>query len=387
MCNRLYKCVVVVSFSKKKYCKIQLMAEVNKQGSEAGSQKQLARNMNSQVTIHDIAKALGITASTVSRALANNLRISEATRKEVQEMAKKMNYQRNTVASNLRMGKGNTLGIIVPRINRFFFSNVISGIENIAHENKFNTIICQSYEQYEKEVESVKALLDARVDGIIISLSANTTQYTHIKEVMNRRVPLIMFDRVEEDLDVSKVIVDDYAGAFRATEHLIELGCRRIAHIAGPMHINVYKNRYLGYSDAMKKYNLAYLEDLVKYGMLTKEDGMKCMKEFLKMKPHPDAVFAASDYSALGAVLECKKQSVKIPEEVAIVGFANESFTEYMDPPLTSVDQRSNEMGHYVARMFFEEIKLHDKDLVPRKTILDPELIVRESTMRKNQRQ
>lgn len=335
---------------------------------------------NSRITIHDIAKELNITASTVSRALQDNPRISIKTRESVKKMAKKLNYQPNIVASSLRKGQGNTIGVCIPRINRHFFSNAISGIETIANNAGYNTLIAQTYEQYEKEVANVRALMNSRVAGIIMSLSAETKDYGHICNIVENGVPLIMFDRVYEQLKVSTVTLNDVEGAFQCVEHLIKQGCQKIAHLHGPDHINVYNGRYLGYKNALEKYNITQDKQLTVYG-LTREEGYNAAKVLMSKNNKPDGIFASSDFSALGALICLKELGVKVPEDVAVVGFANEPFTSLMNPTLSSVEQFGNNMGKEAASLFINEIEDKENNNIPKEIILKPELIVRESSL------
>ena len=336
-----------------------------------------------QVTIHDIAEELGITASTVSRALNDHPRISGKTKQKVQDKALEMKYHPNSLASNLRKGEGNTLGICIPRINRHFFSNVIGGIESVANEKGYNVMICQSLESYEREVANIQSLLNSRVDGIIMSLSTGTTNFDHIQMVKERDVSLIMFDRVCEELEVNKVLLDDYIGAYRAVEHLVKQGCKKIAHFGGALHLNVYRDRYEGYVNALANYGLEYNQEWVFSDTLTRDNGDEAAKNLLSMKNRPDALFAASDYAALGALLQFKDQGILVPEEMAVIGFANEPFTELVDPGLSSVEQHGAEMGQSIANMFFEDVGKAKRGFIPRKTILEPELIIRASSLKK----
>ena len=339
---------------------------------------------SSQVTIHDIARMLNISASTVSRALSNNPRISKKTREKVANLAEKLNYQPNIVASNLRTGKSKTIGVIVPHLNRNFFSNVIGGIEQTASNAGYRVIVAQTHENYEKEVECVRALINARVDGILISISGGTYNIEHLKLIKNSNIPLLFFDRVNEEIEANKVMIDDFQGAFKAVSHLISEGFKKIVHFAGPIHINVYRNRMLGYKDALKKNKLAFNEKLIFQDCLTEDKGWRACEAFMKLKDRPDAIFSASDISALGAIKYLKANKYKISEDCAIVGFANEPFTSIMEPGLTSVDQNSIEIGREVAQLFLNEINQNSATNDYKSLIIEPELIIRESSLKKN---
>jgi len=336
-----------------------------------------------RVTIHDLARELNITPSTVSRALADHPRISASTKKAVIKLARKLNYQPNSIASSLRTGKGNTIGVIIPRISRHFFSTVIGGIEEVANQAGYNVLICQSHESYEKEVENVKALVNGRVDGLLVSIATETNDYRHFKMAKDRGIPLIFFDRVFSELGVSRVVLDDEEGAYQATKHLIEQGCNRIAHLAGPEHINVYYNRRAGYMKAMEEAGLKIREEYYITECLTRKSGYEAGEHLSALKTPPDGIFAAGDYSCLGAMLNFKEKGFRIPEDIAFVGFANEPFTSVMEPQLTTVEQHSLQMGRYVANLFLEEIRNKEEKFIPRTLTIKPELIIRSSSLHK----
>ncbi|RDV15322.1 LacI family transcriptional regulator [Pontibacter diazotrophicus] len=336
-----------------------------------------------KVTIHDIAEKLNITASTVSRALNNNPRISELTRKAVLKTAKQLNYQPNHIAAALRHGKSHIIGIIVPTADRAFFSSVVRGIEDMANNLNYKVIICQSYDNYEKEIQTIDALLSARVDGIIASIGKNTENFDHFKRIQAEGIPLVLFDRTTDALEVSQVMIDDYLGAYKVVEHLIQQGCRRIAHFTSPKKVSIFKERLRGYSDALSDYGIPYDEELVVQSNLQLVDGRESMEKLLKLKERPDGVFSASDYGAMGAMQVLKENKFKIPQEVALAGFSNDPFTSFTDPALTTVDQFSMTMGKKTAEIFFEQLKSGNKEAVPQKIVLKPELIIRESSMKR----
>ena len=342
----------------------------------------MTQKKKNQVTIHDIARELNTTASTVSRALQGHPRISESTKKAVKELAKKWKYQPNIVASNLRKGKSNTIGVIVPHINRYFFSSVIAGIEEVANKAGYNIIICQTYEKYDKECSNVKILLNSRVDGILASLAKETKTYEHFEMIKEMGIPLIFFDRVINEMEVSKVILDDFAGAFKAVEHLINCGSKKIAHFAGPTHVSIYKNRLEGYLEALKKHKLKTGKELIFQDTLAKESGYEAVNMMIENKNLPDAIFSASDFSALGAILSLKSHKIKVPGEVAVVGFANEPYTTIMEPALSSVEQHAEEIGQVSAKLIFEEFKSKGESFSPKKIIINPDLKIRESSMK-----
>ena len=338
----------------------------------------------SKTTIEDIAKELNITASTVSRALNDHSAISRATKLAVNKTAKKLKYQHNRIASSLRSGKTKIIGVIIPSAEINFFGSVVHGIEKVASENDYNVLLYQSNEQSEFEKRGIETFLRSRVDGVLASISKETKDLSHYKEIKKRGVPLILFDRVNENIGVPSVVVDDYLGAFKATQHLIEQGCKHIAHIAGQQHVVIFKKRLNGYLDALKKNKIPIDKTLIKHGKVTIQSGIDCMNELLHQPVVPDGVFAVEDFTALGAMQAIKASNKKIPEDIAVVGFANEAFGEYITPSLSTVDQQTIKMGEAAARLFFElssQNKFYTSN--PHKTILEPVLVFRDSSLRK----
>ena len=336
-----------------------------------------------KTTIHDIAKKLNITASTVSRALNDNPRISDATKKAVQKAALKLNYHPNQIAAALRNGRSNIIGVIVPTVDRSFFSSVVRGIEEIANHAKYNVMICQSYDDYHKEVATVEALLKSRVDGIIASFAKQTKDFDHFLKAKERGIPVILFDRSNDELEVSHVVVDDYLGAYKATEHLIQQGCKRIAHFAGAQRISIYRDRLRGYKDALIANGLPFTDSLIIESNLQLEDGRNGMAQLLRSKEATDGVFSSSAYGILGALQVLKEAGIRVPQDVALVGFSNEPYTSFTEPSITTVEQHSLRMGNAAAEIFLEEVSEEDKKFIPQKIVLKPELIVRQSSMRK----
>jgi LacI family transcriptional regulator len=341
----------------------------------------MAKN-SGKATIHDIAKQLNITASTVSRALNDNPRISDATKKLVHKMAQQLNYQPNNIASALRSGKSKLIGVVVPTTNRNFFSSVARGIDDVANKLNYQVIISQSYDSYEKEVQNIEALMSARVDGIIASVSKNTENFDHFKRVMDKGIPLVLFDRITNELDVSQVVIDDYQGAYQIVEHLIQQGYKRIAHFTSPKKINIYKERLRGYLDALFDHNIEPDPALIVESNMQLEDGKNSMIELFERNVPFDAVFSSSDYAAMGAMQVLKQNGKRIPQDVGVAGFGNEPFTSFTDPSLTTVDQVNISMGHVAAETFFDLLQNPKKATIQQKTVLKPEVIFRDSTKR-----
>lgn len=340
-----------------------------------------------QVTIKDIARELGISPSTVSRALKDHPDISPDTKKAVNELAEKLNYQPNIVALSLRQSKTNTIGVIIPEIVHFFFSTVISGIEDVAYRAGYNVILAQSNESLARETTDLKALFNSRVDGMLMSISRETTNFDHIEAIMSKGVPMVFFDRVYDTPNSSKVIVDDFAGAKEATLHLIQQGCKRIAHLEGPPNLVISKQRMEGYYEALKENNMTIDKELVvacPFGSI--EEGEKATEQLLALKNKPDAIFASNDPAAMGAMKAIKAKGLRIPEDVAVVGFSNWFFSSLMDPPLSSVDQPGFEMGQEAAKLLIRQIEVKDKnndEPIAETKLLKTRLIIRASSIKK----
>jgi LacI family transcriptional regulator len=334
-------------------------------------------------TIHDIAKELNITASTVSRALKDHPRISESTKKAVHKVAKKLNYQPNHLAAALRNGKSKIIGIIVPTIDRSFFGSIIRGFEEVANKSHYSVLICQSHDSYESEVATVEALLNSRVDGIIASFAKETENFDHYIKAKSKGIPVVLFDRANADLDVSHVVIDNHLGGYKAVEHLIQQGCKRIAHITSNKKISIYKERLRGYREALENHGIPFEKELVIEGDLQFEDGRSAMETLLSQNQIPDGIFSASAYGAVGALQVLKERGISVPDQVSIVGFDNESFTRFSEPAISTIDQQSRQIGIAAAEIFFEQINLKSEKFVPKKIVLTPELIIRKSSLRK----
>lgn len=340
-----------------------------------------------QVTIKDIARELGISPSTVSRALKDHPDISQETKKAVNELAEKLNYQPNIVALNLRQSKTNTIGVIIPEIVHFFFSTVISGIEDVAYSAGYNVILAQSNESLEREKTDLKALFNSRVDGMLMSISRETTTFDHIESILAKGVPIVFFDRVYESAHLSKVVVDDFEGAKEATLHLIEQGCKRIAHLEGPPNLVISTQRLEGYMEALKENKMPIHKELIvpcPFGSIA--EGKAATEKLLAMKNPPDAIFASNDPAAMGSMQAIKQKGLNIPNDVAIIGFSNWLFSSMMDPPLSSVDQPGFQMGQEAARLLIRHIEVKEKDeqeIQPEVRVLKTHLIVRESSLKR----
>jgi LacI family transcriptional regulator len=333
----------------------------------------------SNTTIHDISKSLGIDSSTVSRALNDSPRVSEKTKVKILARAEELGYQRNSLASQLRTNRSNTIGVIVPRISRHFFSTVIAGIEETAFEAGYGVVICQSLEQIEREEKLIDTLLSNRVDGLLISISMQTNRLDHFESYKKHGFPLIFFDRPCNKNEYTNVIIDDFKAGFEATEHLIKQGCKNIFHMAGPQNMELYIQRTKGYKAALVKYGVEVREEFIFESKLMNSDGVEAARKILKLKK-ADAVFSSNDTAAIGAMQHLKASGIKIPEDVAFVGFSNEPVSTVIEPSLSTISQSDFEMGQIATKLLISQIEnKSDLKLVGTK-ILQPKLIIRDSS-------
>ena len=332
-------------------------------------------------TITDIARELNTTPATVSRALSDHPRISAKTKKSVHETALKLNYKRNRIASSLRSGRTHLIGVIIPSAEINFFGSVVHGIESVANANGYGVLLFQSNEQKDYEEKGLQNFLSARVDGILVSLAKDTIDYSHFTEIKSRNVPIVFFDRTNDDLGVDSVVIDDYKGAFIATEHLISQGYRRIAHISGPQHLKNFYDRLKGYMGALQAHKLTIDQSLIYPGNISIESGRNGASHLLSLPDPPDAIFATEDFTALGVIKELKARTIKIPEQFGVVGFANELFGEHITPTLSTVDQQTIQMGKSALTLLINIISKKERS-AKQKIVLEPVLICRESSLR-----
>lgn len=337
-----------------------------------------------ETTIHDIAKKLNISASTVSRALNNNPLISEATRKRIKETADKMGYRPNVLAANFRTKKTNTIGVIVPLINRHFFSSVISGIEDIAYENGFAVTIAQSNDAIDKEIKIANTFFSNRVDGLILSIGMETNTFDHLKLFSERNIPLVFFDRVVKEIEAHKIVVDDFEGGYRVTKHLINNGAKRIGHIGGPLNLDIYKNRQSGFCQALKDANLEIDETIIVNTDLRRESGTEAIKKIAEKDDLPDAIFCANDTTALSSIIYLKEKGIKVPDDVAIIGFSNEPFSEVVTPSISTIKQPGFLMGQKAAELIIQQINNKSKDCKFQTIVMPTDLIIRDSSKKQS---
>lgn len=334
-----------------------------------------------KITMQDLAKELNTTPATISRALNNSPQIGDEMKKKVKALAKKHKFQPNSFASNLRKGKSKTIGIIVPYINRHYFSSIIHHIEATLSNSDYNIMICQTEESSQKEKEYVEMLINQRVSGIIIALAKLTTTYAHINKAIKNGIRVIQVDNTTDKLKTSYIKSKNCEGAKATVLHLLEQGYRKIALFSGIMTSSIYQDRKQGYMDAHAEYGVTPDETLFFDNTNNREEGKIAAKKMLDNNMDFDAIFSSGDYAALGGYLVLKEKGIKMPQEVGIAGFANEHFAELISPSLTSSDQHSEEIGVMAAEQMLKEINDEDCELL--QSSITPQLIIRESTSRK----
>lgn len=335
-----------------------------------------------EVTIYDIAKKLRISAATVSRGLQDNPVVNKATKQKILDAAQEMNYRTNTFASNLRKKSSHVIGVIVPRLNSSFMSDVIAGMEQVANDASYNLIISQSLETFKKEVSNAKTMFGNRVDGLLVSLAYNTQNLEHFKPFLKRGTPVIFFDRVAELAEQPTVFIDNFKAAYDVTSHLIAQGCKEIVHISGNQMRNVYADRFAGYKQALTDHQLKFEEDLVLVSNLSAKDGVEAARQILQMKNRPDGVFSANDSCAIGCMLEMKKLGIKVPQEIAFAGFNNDPLCCVAEPNLTTINYKGYEMGRVTAKVLIGNLNDQPGSRITQNIVLKSELIIRESSLR-----
>ena len=336
-----------------------------------------------QVTIKDIAKTLGISVSTVSRALKNHPDISEETKNQVKNLALKLNYEPNALALSLRKNKSNTIGVIIPESVHHFFSSVISGMEDIAYERGYNVMMCQSNESYEREIINSQTLLSNRVDGVLVSVSKNTVQYEHFRNFSNQGIPMVFFDRVCPDILTDRVIINDEEGGFLATEHLIGIGCNKIAHFSAPQHLLIGQGRMAGYQRALRHYKYE-VEPRLMIHCDTSELAMTLTQDFIIRNPDVDAIFAVNDSTAISAMKVIQRMGKRVPEDISVVGFGDGPNALICTPTLSTIEQKGYEIGQEAMKLLVHKIENDISTDSFQTKVISPNLIVRESSRRRN---
>ena len=336
-----------------------------------------------KVTIQDLATQLNLTTATVSRALNNHPRISDSTKKAVTVLAEKLNYRRNRIASSLRSGKTHTIGVIIPSAEINFFGSVVHGIESIANTSGYNILLYQSNEATEYEKKAIETFMDVRVDGVLASIAKETQDVSHYLELKKKGIPLVFFDRSKDMVNVPSVIVDDFKGGYIATEHLLQQGYKRIAHITGPLHLKIFNDRLNGYKSALHAAGIEVNESLIYNGNVSIQAGKDAMEYFCSLAEPPDGIFSVEDFTALGVIKAAKEKNIAIPEQLGVIGFANELFDEHLTPSLSSIDQQTVLMGREAFKLLLELI--YEKEEVQLKKVnivLEPIARFRESSLK-----
>ena len=334
-----------------------------------------------RITITDIAKKLNVSTSTVSRALTEHGDVKAETKAKIIAFAKEMDYQPDPFAVQLRKRTSKTIGVIIPKIENRFFSKALSGMQEFANEHGFNLLISQSEESVLQERKNLENMLKNQVAGLITSISLETNEFSHFKKVLNSETPIVFFDRVSESLLSSKVIIDDYEASYKAVVHLLEQGCRNIAHITGPQSLLNNRSRHEGYRNALRKFNVPYNTDLVT--VLHSYESINVpaiLRNLLQEKNKIDGIFAINDLVAIEIIHHLKRQGYRIPEEIAIVGFNNETVSQFIDPPLTTVESPAWELGRRSCEILIQHI---NKESYPiQSEVIKSRLIIRESSLR-----
>ena len=332
-------------------------------------------------TITDIARELKISKSTVSRALKNSNEIKKETRDAVLTLAKNLNYIPNHFASALAKKKSFSIGIVVPELITDFFPQFIIAAQNAASQEGYEVVICHSNEKFNNEVDIIKRLFAYQVDGVILSIASETKTLDHLNAFSQADIPVILFNRVGNEPGLPKVLVNDVEGAFAGVEHLIKNGYRKIAHIAGPQHLQISRNRLKGYQKALEKYNLEQKPEWIFYHDLSHTGAVNCANQLLDLKEKPDAVFPVNDPAAIVLIMEARKRGIQIGKDLGLVGFSNDSRSSFIDPPLTTLAQPIEKMAEVCVHLLVNKIG-NSEFVIPASTILKTKLIERESSVR-----
>ena len=336
-----------------------------------------------EVTIYDIAQKLDLSSATVSRALRDNPAINKNTRKKIQETARELGYRHNNFASSLRKQKTNTIGVIVHELNSNFITSVLAGIEKVTTEAGYDLIIAHSSESYKKEAANALNLFHKRVDGLIASLAFDTKGLDHFKPYEEKGIPIVFFDRVEEHSSTTKVIIDNYKCGYQATQHLIDQGCRRIVLMTASLKRNVYAQRHKGYMEALFDNGIEYEKDLVLIKDLSEQCGVEAAMQIVKMNPMPDGAFITNDFSAAVCMQTLKDYGVRIPEDIAIVGFNNDAISKIVEPQLTTIHYPGIDMGEIAARNLINHLRGVSNINHTQTIVVRSDLIIRKSSLKK----
>lgn len=332
------------------------------------------------VTIKDIARALDISVSTVSRALRDTYDVNPETREKILKKAAELNYKPNFNATGLVQSSTHNIGIILPEISNYYFSTVIAGIQEVAYRYGYNIILYVTNDSAEWELNIVRNLTCSSLDGLLVSVSSQQNACEHFQDILDGGLPLVFFDRVASNMAASKVMQDDYNGAFEGTEHLILNGYRKIAHITGPAGMVFTEKRKKGYADALEKYQIPLQEEWIVHSGFSQEDGVRDMTQLLALSGKPDAVFAVNDRKAVGAMTTLKSRGIRIGKDTGVVGFTNDPVSAIISPTLTTVAEPALDIGKKSCELLMNHIK--KSQFPPQEIILPAKLLARESTVR-----
>ncbi|WP_207510642.1 LacI family DNA-binding transcriptional regulator [Longitalea luteola] len=335
-----------------------------------------------EVTIYDLARKLNVSIATVSRALKDDPVVSKKTKKKIFDLAEEMGYRYNHFARNLREQRTYTIGVIVPRLNSYFMSTVIAGIESVANNEGYTLIISQSSETAGKEITNAKTMFNNRVDGMLVSLAYDTDDISHFDQFIKKNIPLIFFDRVTDHPECTSVLIDNRKSAYEATSHLIAQGCRHIVHITATPKRNVYIDRLAGYKQALADHQLPFDEKYLLINNLSQEAGVQAAATILQMNPLPDAVFAANDNCAVGCMMALKKAGIRIPADIAFVGFNNDPVSTVIEPNLTTINYPGYKMGEMAAASLINHLNGVNSIDATNTILLRSELIIRASSQK-----
>jgi len=333
-----------------------------------------------RLTINDIARKLNLSKSTVSRALRDSYDVNPETKRRVLALVEELNFEPNVIARSLREHKSFNVGVVIPSFQIPFYSIAIGGIQEVLSSAGYNVMVCQTNEVFETEMQSVNSFLKSRVDGMLISLSKHTNQYDHIKKFIQKGLPVVMFNRITNDLDLPSVTVNDYQGAYNATEYLIKRGGREISFISGPKTLLLCKQRKSGFLDCLKNHNLVIREEWIFESDFSIKSGINAVEEMLQLPALPDSIFCVCDSVAVGAIMTLKKRGLKIPSEISVMGFTNDSFATVIDPTLTTISQPIFEIGQKAAELLLLQLNRKLTKWDDTQIVLDTSLVIREST-------
>jgi LacI family transcriptional regulator len=339
--------------------------------------------MQKEVTIYDLARHLNISVATVSRALNDEPVVSKKTKKKIDDLAREMGYRHNRFASNLRKQRTRTIGLLVPKLHSSFIASVISGVEKVAADSGYDIIISNSAESYQRECHNAESLFHKRVDGLLACLAQDTANIDHYKIFNEKNIPVVFFDRVAKNIDTVNVVIDNYRAGYLATQHLLQQGCKRLAILTGNPEVNVYKERLKGYTDALYDNKMHSSNDLVAVKDMSESCGYEFAREVLAMQPIPDGLFITNDLVAAVCMQTLKENGVRIPTDIAVVGFNNDTISRLVEPKLTTIDYPGTDMGQIAARNLINHLE-GITDLRQTSTIIvRSELVVRESSLKK----